>query len=173
MKKIHIKIQSLVIATLVSPATPGPATDQAQRCSREWAAEFRENPQQGILRFWIDPAADRQYGDMIGWLDQQGNPIPPGTKSLVQQTRVVWTFAAYCRYPEPVYKEVATQSLKFLREKMWDGKRGGFYWLVDREGHVMDSKKHLYGQRFAIYGLAEYAQAFNDAARRAVQHHRA
>lgn len=104
---------------------------------------------------------------MTGWLDREGNPIPPGTKSLVQQARVVWTFsAAYRQFPEPIYKEVATHTLKFLREKMWDKKHGGFYWLVSREGEVKDAKKHLYGESFAIYGLAEYARAFNDAAAR-------
>ncbi len=97
---------------------------------------------------------------MIGWLDRQGNPIPPGTKSLVQQTRVVWTFsAAYRRYPEPLYKKVAAGAQKFLREKVWDAKNQGFYWLVQRDGRVADPMKHLYGQSFAIYALAEYAQA--------------
>src|SRR3989454_9262307 len=48
----------------------------------------------------------------------KGNPIPPGTKSLVQQSRVVWTFAAsYRRFPEPAHREVATHALKFLRER--------------------------------------------------------
>lgn len=104
---------------------------------------------------------------MPGWLDRQGNPLPPGTKSLVQQARVLWTFAsAYRRYPRPIYSEVAAHALKFLREKMWDTKRGRFYWLVDREGRVVDGKKHLYGQSFAIYGVAEYAQPFNDDAAR-------
>jgi len=130
----------------------------------EWTQKFRETLQHNILRFWIDHAIDRQYGGMIGWLDREGKPIPPGTKSLVQQARVVWTFAAAHRnYPEPAYKEVARHTLDFLRRKMWDPKYGGFYWLVSREGRVHDAKKHLYGQSFAIYALAEYAQAFDDA----------
>ena len=161
------RLPALWMAILVLAAAFMPRAVQAPAGSRDWSAEFRENLQQGILRFWIDHAIDRQYGGMMGWLNRQGNPIPPGTKSLVQQARVVWTFAAaYRQFPEPLYKEIATHTLKFLREKMWDAKRGGFYWLVDREGRVLDSKKHLYGQSFALYGLAEYAQAFNDAAAR-------
>ncbi len=165
--KARIPIQLMVLAVFVLPSALVPAAREAPRSSHEWAGEFRESLQQGILRFWIDHAIDRQYGGMIGWLDRQGSPIPPGTKSVVQQSRVVWTFAAaYRQYPQATYKEVATHTLKFLREKMWDAKHRGFWWLVDREGHVVDRKKHLYGQSFAIYGLAEYAQAFNDAVAR-------
>ncbi len=158
----RITAVAVTVLTFTSLLAQNPA--QAPRSSREWSKDFREVLQQNILKFWIDHAIDRQYGGMIGWLDRQGNPIPPGTKSLVQQTRVVWTFsAAYERYPQPVYKDVATHTLKFLREKMWDAKRGGFYWLVERDGRVKDDKKHLYGQSFAVYGLAEYARVFNDA----------
>lgn len=165
--KRGLRIPAMVMALVALTSVLVSEGGRAQRGSHDWAADFRENLQQGILRFWIDRATDRVNGGMIGWLDHQGNPIPPGTKSLVQQSRVVWTFAAaYRMYPEPAYKDTAAHALKFLREKMWDKKHGGFYWLVDREGRVVDSKKHLYGQSFALYGLAEYARAFNDAAAR-------
>lgn len=99
----------------------------------------------------------------MGWLDRKGHPIEPGTKSLVAQTRVLWMFsAAYQQNPLPVYQEIASHTLQFLREKMWDRQWGGFYWLVDREGRLLDDKKQIYGQSFAMFALARYAQAFND-----------
>ncbi len=162
MVRIQIRSLAFLVLALSSSAVRLPGQEMPRGLGH-WPAEFRENLQQGILQFWLGHAVDRKYGGMIGWLNRQGNPVPPGTKSLVQQSRVVWTFAAaYRRYPEPAYKEVAALTLTFLREKMRDDKRGGYYWLVDREGRVLDSKKHLYGQSFAIYALAEYARAFND-----------
>jgi len=111
---------------------------------RDWMVEFRDNLLHGILQFWIDHGIDRQYGGAFGWLDRQGNPIPPGTKSVAQQGRLLWTFAeVYRRYPEPIYAEAATHLLKFLRAKMWDAKRGGYYWLVDRQGQLRDGTKLL------------------------------
>ena len=165
--KRHIRFPALLASVVVSVSSLAPQVSEKPSALRNWPAEFRQILQQNILKFWIDHAIDRQFGGMIGTLDRKGNPIPPGTKSLVQQSRVVWTFAAaYERYPQPVYKEVATHTLKFLRERMWDAKGGGFYWRVDREGRVVDDKKHLYGESFAIYALAEYARAFHDAAAR-------
>lgn len=135
--------------------------------SRHWAKEFRWVLQENILKFWLEKAMDREHGGTIGWLDREGRPIEPGTKSLVQQARVVWAFAAaYRTFPEPKYKEAADHTLRFLREKLLDAEHGGFYWQVSRKGKVLEPKKHLYGQSFAIYALAEYARAFDDRAAR-------
>ena len=131
---------------------------------RDWMVEFRDNLLHGILQFWIDHGIDRQYGGAMGWLDRQGNPVPPGTKSVAQQGRLLWTFAeVYRRYPEPIYAEAAAHLLKFLRAKMWDAKRGGYYWLVDRLGQLRDGMKFLNPMSYVLEGLAEYALAFHDA----------
>jgi mannobiose 2-epimerase len=99
----------------------------------------------------------------MGWLDRQGNPVPPGTKSVAQQGRLLWTFAqVYRRYPEPAYEEAAAHILKFLREKMWDAQRGGYYWLVDRQGGLRDGMKLLNPMSYVLEGLAEYSLAFHD-----------
>lgn len=132
--------------------------------SRDWMVEFRENIQNSVWKFWLDHGIDREYGGTIGWLNQEGNPVPPGTKSLVVEGRTLWTFSeAYRRYPDPAHKEFAAHNLKFLREKMWDAKRGGFYWMVDREGRVVDDTKLLNPMAYVLEGLAEYALAFHDA----------
>lgn len=124
---------------------------------------FRENLQHGVLQFWADHAIDRQYGGVIGRLDREGKPIPPGDKSLVVISRTMWSFAeAYRRYPEPVYKEIATTCLKFLRDKMWDKQKGGYYFMVSQEGQVLDSTKLVNPMCYTMEGLAEYALAFND-----------
>ena len=132
--------------------------------SRDWLVTFRENLRQN-LQYWIDHAIDRQSGGVIGRLDREGKPVPPGDKSVVLISRTLWSFAeAYRRYPDPAYQRMATNCLNFLREKMWDKKQGGYYFSVNREGRVIDSTKQLNPMSYVLEGLAEYALAFNDPA---------
>jgi mannobiose 2-epimerase len=65
---------------------------------------------------------------------------------------------------------MAAACLKFLREKMWDKEHGGYYFMVSREGKVVDSTKQLNPMSYTMEGLAEYALAFHDnqAAREAL-----
>ncbi len=131
---------------------------------RDWMVEFRDNLLHSILQFWIDHGIDRVHGGAMGWLDRQGKPVPPGTKSVAQQGRLLWTFAqAYRRYPEPAYAEAAAHILRFLQSRMRDSKRGGYYWLVGPQGDLLDGTKLLNPMSYVLEGLAEYAQAFHDA----------
>jgi mannobiose 2-epimerase len=46
---------------------------------------------------------------------------------------------------------------RFLRDKMWDAKHGGFYWLVDESGNqALLPGKVMYGQSFGLYAVSEY-----------------
>ncbi len=131
---------------------------------RDWMVEFRDDLLNGILEFWIDHGIDRDYGGGIGWIDRRGKPVPPGTKSLAQQGRLLWAFAeAYRRYPDPAYAEAAKLVLMFLRNRMWDSKHGGYHWSVDRQGQVLDSTKLLNPMSYVLEGLAKCSLAFHDA----------
>jgi mannose/cellobiose epimerase-like protein (N-acyl-D-glucosamine 2-epimerase family) len=65
---------------------------------------------------------------------------------------------------------MAGACLKFLREKMLDREHGGYYFMVSRDGKVLDSTKQLNPMSYVMEGLAEYALAFHDdeAAREAL-----
>jgi mannobiose 2-epimerase len=128
-----------------------------------WPVVFRDTLQRGVLQFWIDHALDKEYGGLLGRLDRQGQPTPPGNKSVVLISRSLWSFSeAYRRYPDPAYQKMAAECLKFLREKMWDKQRGGYYFMVSREGRVLDDTKQLNPMSYVMEGLAEYALAFHD-----------
>jgi len=49
---------------------------------------------------------------------------------------------------------MAAACLKFLREKIWDKDHGGYY-LVSRDGKVLDSTKQLNPMSYVMEGLAE------------------
>jgi mannobiose 2-epimerase len=129
----------------------------------DWSVVFRDTLQHGVLQFWVDHALDKEYGGLLGRLDRQGQPTLPGKKSVVLISRSLWSFSeAYRRYPDPAYQKMAAECLKFLREKMWDKQRGGYYFMVSREGRVLDDTKQLNPMSYVMEGLAEYALAFHD-----------
>lgn len=152
----------LVILTFMS-ASVSLWAQGGRGLSQDWPVVFRDTLRLKILPFWLDHASDQQEGGLLGRLDRQGNPIPPGNKSVVLIARSLWSFSeAYRRYPEPAYQKVAAECLRFLREKMWDREGGGYYFLVTREGQVIDSSKQLNPMSYVMEGLAEYALAFHD-----------
>ena len=139
---------------------------------RDHLADFRQMLQSNVLEFWIVHAFDREFGGVLGRLDRQGSPMPPDVKSLVLISRTLWSFAeAYRRYPDPRYKQVGTSCLEFLRKHFWDKERGGYYFMVSRDGRPTDTTKLLNPMSYAMEGLAEASIAFHDpsAAREALE----
>jgi cellobiose epimerase len=142
----------------------GAAMTQTPGIRRDWAVEFRQMLQDNVLTFWTRHAVDREFGGVLGRLDRQGVPVPPGDKSLVLISRTLWSFSeAYRRYPDPQYKDVAMSCLKFLREHFRDKERGGYYFMVSRDGRPADTTKLLNPMSYTMEGLAEAALAFHDA----------
>jgi mannobiose 2-epimerase len=131
--------------------------------ARDWPVVFRDTLQRSVLQFWIDHAVDSEFGGVLGRLNREGQPIGSGNKSVVLISRSLWSMSeAYRRYPDPSYHKVATECLKFLRDKMWDKEHGGYYFMVSRDGKIIDSTKQLNPMSYVMEGLAEYALAFHD-----------
>ena len=131
--------------------------------ARDWPVVIRDTLQHTVLQFWVDHAVDKQYGGIYGRLNRQGQPTDYTDKSIVLISRTLWSFSeAYRRYPDPAYQKIAAECLKFLREKMWDKEHGGYYFMVTREGKVVNSNKELNPMSYTLEGLAEYALAFHD-----------
>jgi cellobiose epimerase len=131
--------------------------------SHDWPAVIRDTLQHIVLQFWIDHALDKQYGGLLGQLNRRGEPTGSGNKSVVLISRSLWSFSeAYRRYPDPAYQKLAAECLKFLRDKMWDKEHGGYYFMVTRDGKIVDSTKQLNPLSYTMEGLAEYALAFHD-----------
>lgn len=115
---------------------------------------------ENILPFWYPQTMDPAGGYLLNH-DFDGRPKGPGVRAIVTQARMLWFFARMARFGHEPKKmlEAAAHGYKFLRETMWDAKHGGFFWEVNALGKPTKANKHLYGQSFAIFALAEYALA--------------
>jgi mannobiose 2-epimerase len=112
-----------------------------------------------IVPFWYPQTVDRTNGGYLLNHDLEGRFKGPGVKMIVTQARMTWLFSRLARagYGGSNYLDAADTGFRFLKEKMWDPKNGGFYWQVDATGdRKLRPKKHLYGQSFALYALSEH-----------------
>ncbi|MFO8000148.1 MAG: AGE family epimerase/isomerase [Marinilabilia sp.] len=113
-----------------------------------------------ILVFWAEHTIDQRFGGFAGEVDAKGNIVPHADKGLVLNTRILWTFsAAFNFFRDPAYLELAERAFDYLLKHFSDQKNGGFFWAVDYKGNVVNDRKQVYGQGFAIYAFSEYFKA--------------
>jgi mannobiose 2-epimerase len=120
---------------------------------------------ENIIPFWYPQVLDGAGGYRLNH-DGDGRWKGPAPKALVAQARTLWFFArlATSPYGTPQHLAAARHGFEFLRRAFWDHDHGGFYWEVDAEGTPTRTGKHLYGQAFGLYALAEYVRAARDPA---------
>ena len=118
-----------------------------------------------LLPFWIVRMIDHDNGGYLTHFDKDGNDSGEDEKSLIAQTRCLYTCASAHRagYGNGQFAEMAKHGVDFLINKMWDKDHGGFYWMMDRKGNVKIDQKIIYGHSFAIYSLSEYTLATGDS----------
>jgi cellobiose epimerase len=130
---------------------------------RCFAAALEKELHQNILPFWKRHAPDHEWGGFRGRLDNDLAAHPRAHKGLILNTRILWTFArAYERLADPECLELAQRAHRYLFNHFFDTSHGGFYWVLDFRGQVVDSRKQVYGQAFAIYSLAQHCRATGD-----------
>jgi len=117
-----------------------------------------------LLPFWTTRMIDKTNGGYLTHFDKDGNDSGEDEKSLIAQTRCLYTISSAHRagYGGGAYAAMARHGVDFLIDKMWDKEFGGFYWMMDRKGNVKIDQKIIYGHSFAIYSLSEYTLATGD-----------
>ncbi|GEM00918.1 mannobiose 2-epimerase [Halolactibacillus halophilus] len=118
--------------------------------------EIKQELTETILPFWMK-LKDEKYGGLYGRVTYDLEIIDVGEKGGIAAARHLWAFSSSYRVlKDPAYLEMADHMYQFIKEKCIDREYGGVYWMLDYRGRVIDQRKHIYAQAFAIYGLSEY-----------------
>ncbi|WP_440897705.1 AGE family epimerase/isomerase [Amphibacillus sp. Q70] len=118
--------------------------------------EMKQELTERILPFWLR-LKDDQYGGLYGRVDFNLNVDRQGDKGGIVTARFLWTFsAAYRILKDEKYLKMADHLYQFLQDKLIDHEHKGIYWLLNYKGEPKDTRKHIYAQSFALYGLSEY-----------------
>ncbi len=125
--------------------------------------EVRQELENDILPFWMEKMTDSGRGGFYGRIDGGDTLHADAPKGAILNARILWTFsAAYRILRRPEYLDTATRAKRYLIDRFYDNDFGGVYWSLDADGNPLDTKKQIYAQGFAIYGLGEYARATGD-----------
>jgi len=119
---------------------------------RELKAEL-----ESLLSWWMFHMADLENGGFYGRMDGRGKRFPKANKSIILNTRILWTFAAAARLTKkPAYKKMADRAFRYISTCFLDSVEDGVFWMLDFRGNPIQTKKQIYAQAFAIYAFAEY-----------------
>ena len=123
--------------------------------------EVRENLTSCILPYWLRLKDPR--GGFYGEVSSDGKVFYDAPRGVILNARLIWSFsAAYAALKDTQYLVAAVHARDWFLEHFCDHKYGGVYWSVTAEGERLDSKKQLYAQGFAIYGLSELYKVTRD-----------
>ncbi|RAP77933.1 AGE family epimerase/isomerase [Paenibacillus montanisoli] len=129
-----------------------------------WKSRIERELKENILGYWAANTVDHENGGFYGKVADDRLAVKESPKSLVLNTRILWTFAkAYRSYGDPLYLALAQRASDYLSNHFLDPRHGGYYWMVDSEGRALNRNKQIYGQAFAVYAFAEHYLATGDA----------
>ena len=114
--------------------------------------------QDDILPYWLSLKDPR--GGFFGEVGALGELSPEAPRGVILNARLLWTFSAAGRVlGRADLLDAARWTFDWFVRCFVDAVYGGVYWSVTAAGEPLDTKKQLYAQAFAIYGLAEYYRA--------------
>jgi cellobiose epimerase len=106
-----------------------------------------------LQRAWYPRSLDRQYGGFLCDFGDRWQPLGPQHKMLEFQARQTLAAAsgASSSSQPAVLREAALHGFRYLKDTMWDHRRGGWFRMLDRTGNPLESAtKHGHGSSYAI-----------------------
>jgi mannobiose 2-epimerase len=170
MRRLHLFVVALVAALSAGastrlPASPAPPTMKERRVL---ADELDAYLWANVLRPRFPRCVDREHGGFHTNYDRDWSPREDRHRFVVYEARVTWTAATVARrLPETrsEYLAYVRHGVRYLVDVMWDREHGGFHTFVDLEGRGVPGpfrSRPVYGQAFAVYGLAAAHAATGD-----------
>jgi mannobiose 2-epimerase len=148
-------------------SSPAPSSPEERR---KLADELDAYLWKHVLKPRFPQCIDKEHG---GFHVNYGRDWSPGEdrgRFIVYEARVVWTAATVARLRPDTrseYLPYVRHGVRYLADVMWDREHGGFHTVVDLAGRSVQgeffSSRPVYGQAFAIYGLAAAHAATGDA----------
>ncbi len=134
--------------------------------SHSLETEFRQELHH-IAHWWIKNTVDEKHGGFVGEITNDNEVRPEANKGIILNTRILWFFSEAAIFTKgaeqhAAYASHAQRAYDYLLNHFVDEQHGGVYWELDAHGKLLNSRKQIYAQAFAIYALASYFKLTGD-----------
>ncbi len=136
--------------------------------SQKICLEMLDYLHNNLLNKWYPLVIDQEFGGYLTNISYDFKLMPEQEKMIVTQARHMWTTAkAADFFNNENFYNYSLHGFDFIKNKMWDSEFGGYFQIRNREGGFSDvekwnNEKRVYGNAFAVYGLAALYNLTND-----------
>ena len=110
-----------------------------------------------INGYWLDEVLTEQ--SYIGEVSLDGAVNTEADKGIILATRMLWYFSEAEMYLEDDRLiKAASKMYHFICDHFIDEESGGVFWMLNATGLVINDRKQVYAQAFAVYALSAYAR---------------
>src|SRR5688572_28894757 len=115
----------IVVAVLLTSVICAAAEVPARPEVADYATRVEEELRNNILPFWLKHSRDKTRGGFYGQIDRGLAIQENAARGALLTSRILWTFsAAYRRYRDPAYLEMAWWAYEDLNTRFTDGELG-------------------------------------------------
>lgn len=133
-----------------------------QKTALELKTAFKRE-QTAISHWWMTYATDHENGGFYGAIDNNNKAIVDANKGAIQNARILWYFSEAAKQTGCIDEyHTAQRTYRYFIDVFLDKTYGGVIWEVNAKGHIINGRKQVYAQAFAIYALTAYYALTND-----------
>ncbi len=164
LQPLIFRVAAITIVSLCLSASSSTAQNNKILEFSKVAGRCDELLQSSIVDFYLPHCLDTTNGGYFESIDSDGVFCESDYKFLTLQARQMWFFCQLAQHDIEKEKSLAAakSGFDFLQTHFLDKENGGYFSRVKMDGSEFDTRKHIYLNSFAMYGLASYYNTTGD-----------
>lgn len=126
-----------------------------------WLQELNQEIE-SISNFWISAMPDHENSGFLAGINSLGEVDRKGSKGLVLNARILWTFSTLSISDSLRFKPTADRAYNYIITHFKDPDYRGYFWSVDQKGNPNQTRKQIYAHAFLLYGMTAYYKVSKD-----------
>ena len=140
------------------------SNDRKHSCLEKLAGECKSELLR-ICHWWRDNVV--LPDGFAGEVTHAGEVKACAPRGIILATRLLWFYSEAALYlsvgeGRDIWRNTAQDLYRYIVSTFVDEKHGGVFWEVSASGRVINSRKQIYAQAFAVYAFSAYYRLMGD-----------